>query len=99
MGSPELEKLERIARNMPILSKIELAAAQSDHGMIYMAWGADAKGVYLGLWGARGFGRTVEFKPEVRNPELVRNALMADAAEVLAGIKEAGMLHKGWWHA
>ena len=100
MNAAELAKLERIARNMPFVGRISLAnAADDDLGMIYMAWGKDAKGTYLGLWGARGFGRALEFKPAVQTEGEVRNTLMADATQMLEGMDGAHMLDAGWWRA
>ena len=99
MGTAELDKLERIARNLPITSKVTLANAESNLGMIYMAWGTDALGNYHGLWGARGVAIPLEFLPEVRNPDVVRDSLLTHAAEILAGMSQQGMFHKGWWRA
>ena len=99
MDTADLAKLERIARNLPITSKVTLANAGTGHGMIYMAWGTDAMGVYHGIWGARGVAEPLEFTPETRNPDTVRDALMVRAAEVMNGMAANGMFHKGWWHA
>ena len=99
MTTAELEKLERILRNMPVTSAIELGTADSEHGRIYMAWGTDAMGVYHGIWGARGFAIPLEFFPEVRNPNTVRDSLLTHAAEILSGLATEGLLYKGWWDA
>ena len=100
MHTADLDKLERVARNMPFVGKLTLANAAEDRlGIIYMAWGKNAACCYLGLWGARGFGRTIEFLPAIQDEKKVRDTLMADAVQVLEGMQGAGMLDVGWWNA
>lgn len=96
MESVELERLERIARNLPIVSPLEMGHADTDLGVVYMAWGRDGAGRYHGVWGCRGVARTVQFN-DLATPETIKQLLMDDAYWFTKEQHKRGMLEKGFW--
>ncbi|HEA65271.1 MAG TPA: hypothetical protein ENI07_00375 [Desulfobacterales bacterium] len=61
METSQLEILERIARFLPV-RKIFLGYEGNGINKVYMAWGKNSLGEYIGLWGCHGVARTLEFK-------------------------------------
>jgi hypothetical protein len=85
-----LERLERMARNMPV-EKLATHSIDSEQGVIYFAYGEDKTGKIHGIWGHREIGRTLEFKKgtSVSN---VRRVLVNDAAGHIEQLIEKGLM-------
>lgn len=97
MSALDLHKLERIARNFPIVTPLEMEYEDTPHGTVYLAYARDGNGKYHGIWGANGVAHTVEFKPEATQQD-VRFVLLADAQEYCDLAAERGMFDDGWWN-
>ena len=78
MESVELERLERIAKNM-IVDRLRMEQVEGKRGIIYLAHGLNADGTIIGLWGHRGVAHDFEFKPDT-GLEDVRQFLMDHAS-------------------
>ena len=85
-----LERLERMARNMPV-EKLKMHSVESREGVIYFAYGPDPQGVIHGIWGHRDMGRTLEFKKDT-SIEDVRQVLVNDAAGHIEQLIGKGLL-------
>ena len=77
MEGVTLERLERMARNMPV-GKLVMHSIDSELGVIYFAYGYDVHGKIHGIWGHCDIGRTLEFKKDT-DIETVRQVLVNDA--------------------
>ena len=88
-----LERLERMARNMPV-KKLVMRSVENEHGVIYFAYGSDREGKIHGIWGHREIGRTVEFKKGT-SIENVRQLLVNDAAGHIEQLIQKGVLSDG----
>ena len=97
MSQSDLEKLERIARNFPLVSDLEMERADCPFGEIFIAYGRDGNGHYHGIWGINGVARTAMFKKEL-SKEDVQWTLLTDAQEYCALAAPRGMFEEGWWN-
>jgi hypothetical protein len=99
MHAAALIRLERMARNMPIL-KLEMGYVSSNIGRIYLFWGEDGLGTHHGGWGIRigdqDIGRTMEFKKGV-TPDLLKQTLITDALGFAEMSYDRHMHDEGWW--
>ena len=84
MESTELEKLERIARNLPC-RYIEMERCDGIHGEIYFAYGTDDTGQVHGVWGHCGLAMTVDFINGVTLDQ-VRQALVDSAHREVSAV-------------
>ena len=85
-----LERLERMARNMPV-EKLAMHVIESEQGVIYFAYGSDPGGKIHGIWGHREIGRTLEFKKDT-SIATVRQVLVNDAAGHIEQLIQKGLL-------
>ncbi len=90
MEGVTLERLERMARNMPV-EKLAMHSIESQQGVIYFAYGADGEGKIHGIWGHREIGRTLEFKKDT-SIDTVRQVLVKDAAGHIEQLIEKGLM-------
>ncbi len=90
MDNQALEKLERILRNLPI-TKPKMERVEGEFGVIYFGYGEAADGTPHGCWGYMGYGRPIEFVKGT-SEELVKRALVDDAAGFVALCQEKGLL-------
>ncbi len=88
-----MERLERMARNMPV-EKLAMHSVESEQGVIYFAYGLDTRGKIHGIWGHRDIGRTLEFKKDTPI-ETVRQLLVNDAAGHIEQMIGKGLLSDG----
>ncbi len=91
METVELEILERIARFLPV-KKIFLGYEGNGINKVYMAWGKNSVGEYIGLWGCRNIARTLEFKKGT-TVKKVKLALALDADAFVEDLKDHGLLN------
>lgn len=91
METRELEILERIARYLPV-KKISLGFDASGIRKVYMAWGKDSEGKYIGLWGCRNVARDLHFKKGTPLKK-VKLALVLDANAFVEDLKEHNLLN------
>jgi hypothetical protein len=96
MDAPTLQKLERIARNMPIVGHLTMVRKDCDHGEVYMALGRDGDGMLHGIWGVHSVARTVDFKPEADEEDAL-NILFQDATAWANECAKRGIYDEGWW--
>lgn len=87
----ELERLERMARNMPV-EKIQMKRIEHDEDEIFFAYGSAPSGEIHGIWGYRGIARTMEFKKDT-TVEDVRQALVNDAAGTIERWIDKGLIN------
>ena len=85
-----LERLERMARNMPV-ENLAMHSVDSEQGVIYFAYGPDVQGKIHGIWGHCEIGRTLEFKKDTP-VETVRQLLVNDAAGHIEQMIQKGLL-------
>ncbi len=85
-----LQRLERMARNMPV-EKLAMHSVESSNGVIYFAYGSDKHGKIHGIWGHRDMGRTLEFKKDT-SMEDVKQVLVNDAAGHIEQLIGKGLL-------
>ena len=90
MEALELERLERVARNM-IASHLKMEKLDGKHGEIYLAHGLNAEGTIIGIWGSRGMAHTYEFEKDSA-PKAVRQTLFDHASGVIAEFVERDMI-------
>ncbi len=88
-----LERLERMARNMPV-KKLAMHSCESEQGVIYFAYGPDTHGKIHGIWGCRDIGRTLQFKKgtSIKN---VRQVLVNDATGHIEQLIHKGLMSDG----
>ena len=92
----ELEIVERIVRNMPIV-KPRFMEFDSDLGKIYIGMGTDAKGTYHGAWAVLrgpGFCRTLHFDPD-QSEQACINTLKQDALGAMELLNDHDLLLPG----
>lgn len=85
-----LEKLERMARLMPVKNLV-MRSIESREGVIYFAHGMDGQGVIHGIWGHREIARTMEFK-QGTSVKHARQTLVSDAAGHIEQLIQKGLL-------
>ena len=85
-----LERLERMARNMPV-KKLAMHSVESEQGVIYFAYGSDPEGKIHGIWGHCDIGRTIEFKKDT-SIEDIHQVLANDAAGHIEQLIQKGLL-------
>lgn len=90
MEGVALERLERMARNMPV-EKLTMQSIESLQGVIYFAYGADGEGKIHGIWGHREIGRTLEFKKGT-SIDTVRQVLVKDAEGHIEQLIQKGLM-------
>ena len=78
MADISLVRLERIARNLPIASDLEMIRVPTRFGDVFIAYGTDGVGTYHGVWGLRDIGRTISFSAGVPETK-VKQMLLDDA--------------------
>ncbi len=90
MEGVSLERLERMALNMPV-EKLGMFSLEAEQGVIYFAYGMAPTGAIHGIWGHRDIGRTVEFKKgtSIKN---VRQLLVNDAAGHIEQLIQKGLI-------
>ncbi len=88
-----LERLERMARNLPV-EKLAMHSVDSGQGVIYFAYGLDVQGKIHGIWGHCEIGRTLEFKKGT-SIENVRQVLVNDAAGHIEQLIQKGLMSDG----
>ena len=98
MSQADLEKLERIARNCPIVTPLEMERQNTEFGEVFMAYAQDAEDAYHGVWGVNGVARLLYFQPGV-GPEQVQKELFGDALWYAKLAAARGMFDEGWWNA
>lgn len=96
MEGPQLKILERVARNLPIVTPLEMRTVEAPWGKVYIAFGKDAVSGIHGIWGLRDIARTIEFKPGTAENMVVR-VLYEDACGFGRLAFAAGMYDEGWW--
>ena len=93
MEGVSLQRLERMARNMPV-KKLAMHSIEDRQGVIYFAYGEASNGAIHGIWGYRDIGRTVEFKKDT-SIETVKQLLVNDAVGHIEQLIEKGLLSDG----
>jgi len=88
-----LERLERLARNMPV-KKLAMHSVESEQGVIYFAYGTDVHGNIHGIWGHCDVARTVQFYAGT-SIEHVRQVLVDNAAQWKEGLIQKGLESDG----
>ncbi len=89
MDTAALEKLERVARRMPVRN-LQMECADGTYGEIYFAYGDADDGSILGVWGSMGVGHgPIEFKPKTKTKD-VRQILVDHADGFVSLLAEKG---------
>lgn len=78
MEAPELAKLERLCRNLPV-RQMQMERCPGTRGEIYFAYGRGPEGKYMGMCGYCGFAMPIEFKEEASLQDV--RQMLVDAAE------------------
>ncbi len=74
------------------MRKIFLGYEGNGINKVYMAWGKNSLGEYIGLWGCHGVARTLEFKKGTPLKK-VKLALSIDADALVEDFKDHGLLN------
>ena len=89
MDTAALEKLERVARRMPVRN-LQMERADGTYGEIYFAYGDADDGSILGVWGSQGVGHgPIEFTPNTKKKD-VRQVLVDHAEGFISLLAEKG---------
>lgn len=98
MKGKTLAKLERIARNLPIVTPLTMVRSPCEHGEVYMAYGRDAEERFHGVWGINDVGQPVEFKPDATEKD-VQSVLYGSAVWWASECAKRHMYDEGWWQS
>ena len=97
METSDLVILERIARNFPV-KRINMGRVEGDYGIVYLAWGRDATGVYHGIWGHMGVARTFESTKGAKLKKF-KEIMLRDAEGFIEELRKIEMIREGQFHA
>lgn len=97
MESRELVILERMARNFPV-NRITMGRVEGDYGVVYLAWGRDATGVYHGIWGHMGVARTLQSTKGAKL-KMFKEIMLRDAEGFIDELRKEKMIKEGMFHA
>ena len=97
MSQADLEKIERIARNFPLVTPLIMERQDTPYGEVYLAYGQDAEDTFHGIWGINGVARPLMFWKGA-DREQVQKELFTDACEYAALAAARGMFDEGWWY-
>ena len=90
MNSEGLERLERIARNMPV-KRVDMGRVDTENGTVYMAWGRNDEKWYA-VWAADiegGVAQPMEIKLESNGREVKEldvKQILLDVATMSLGV-------------
>ena len=93
MESSDLVILERMARNFPV-KRITMGRVEGDYGVVYLAWGKDATGVYHGIWGHAGVARTLESTKGAKL-KMFKEIMLRDAEGFISELHKVRMINEG----
>lgn len=93
MNAKEMERLERVAKNM-IHDRLRMEQVEGNHGIIYIAHGLNPEGKLVGIWGHRGIARDLEFKDDASLDD-IRQILVDDAASHIADLVDGDLIDAG----
>jgi len=93
-------RLERVARNMPIVGSPKFRRAKAGNYEVLMAFGRSKEGNWLGVWGAeigtQGIGRTSEAGALVTEKRFIQG-MFDDAVWFCKEADKRHMMDEGWW--
>jgi hypothetical protein len=90
VNSEGLEKLERIARNLPV-PRIDMGRVETNDGTIYMAWGRNSE-KWHAVWGADiqgGSAQPLEIKLELNDRQITEDdvkQILLNTASLALGV-------------
>ena len=97
METRDLVILERMARNFPV-KRITFGRGEGPYGVVYLAWGRDATGVYHGIWGHMGVARTMESTKGAKL-KMFKKIMLRDAEGFIEELRKIQMIREGQFHA
>ena len=97
MESRDLVILERMARNFPV-KRMSFGRVEGPYGVVYLAWGRDATGVYHGIWGHMGVARTLQSTKSAKL-KMFKKIMLRDAEGFIEELRKIHMIREGQFHA
>ena len=98
MDGDSLARLERVARNLPIVGNVKMRSVDAAFGTVYIAYGRAADMNWHGVWGLRGIGRICGFGYGLAEKQVQQN-LLDDAAVFHDMADKREMWDKGFFGA
>ena len=98
MDGDSLTRLERVARNTPIVGALRMRSVETDFGTVYMAYGRAKDENWHAVWGLRGIGRVCGFGYGLSEKQVQQN-LLDDAAMFHEMADKREMWDKGFFGA
>lgn len=93
-------RLERVVRNMPIVGEPKFRRAKSGKYEVFMAFGRDKEGHWMGVWGAEigdnSIGRGSIGGDELTEKKFIQG-LFDDALWFCKEADKRNMMEAGWW--